>query len=222
MKVWILNFHGIGKPHARVDESERPYWVSETRFARCVELCARHRATTAITFDDGNKSDIEVAAPALSAAGLTGSFFVLSDRVSHNHYLSAENMRELVDRGMEVGTHGAAHLNWRHLPDGELDRELVGARTAISDIIGRPVTSAAIPFGSYNGHVLRALRRRGYARVYTSDGGATRNRAWLQPRTSIRCDTDLTALEAAMTTGEPVARVVRRKVSMALRQALPF
>jgi len=45
-----------------------------------------------------------------------------------------------------------------------------------------------VPFGSYDRHVLRNLRRTGVTRVYTSDGGWARSGTWLQARTSIRSE----------------------------------
>ena len=53
-----------------------------------------------------------------------------------------------------------------------LEEELVGAKQLLQATVGRPVTQAACPFGSYDRPVLRALRRSAYRYVYTSDRGA--------------------------------------------------
>jgi hypothetical protein len=55
----------------------------------------------------------------------------------------------------------------------------------IQEMVGRPVTEAAIPFCLYDRRVLRHVRSAGYRRVYTCDGGWARSSAWLQPRTQI-------------------------------------
>ena len=102
-------------------------------------------------------------------------------------------MRELHHAGMVIGSHGWAHRDWRSLDWGplgavEVEEEMVRARRRIGKLIGTDVSEVAVPFGSYDRHVVRALRRTGVTRMYTSDGGWTRSGAWLQARTSIRAD----------------------------------
>jgi peptidoglycan/xylan/chitin deacetylase (PgdA/CDA1 family) len=94
---------------------------------------------------------------------------------------------------MAIGSHGWKHRDWRTLdwgPGGavEVEEEMVRARQRIRRLIGSDVSEVAVPFGSYDRHVVRALRRTGVTRMYTSDGGWARTGAWLQARTSIRAD----------------------------------
>jgi peptidoglycan/xylan/chitin deacetylase (PgdA/CDA1 family) len=91
---------------------------------------------------------------------------------------------------MTVGSHGWAHRDWRRLDAREAGEELGEAHRVLSELTGRPVTRVAIPFGSYDRHVLRRLRLAGVTRAYTSDGGRARPDAWLQARTSLRHDLD--------------------------------
>jgi hypothetical protein len=64
----------------------------------------------------------------------------------------------------------------------------VRARRHLERLTGSEVSEVAVPFGSYDRHVVRSLRRAGASRVYTSDGGWARPGAWLQARNSIRGD----------------------------------
>jgi peptidoglycan/xylan/chitin deacetylase (PgdA/CDA1 family) len=89
---------------------------------------------------------------------------------------------------MLVGLHGWAHRDWRRLGATQVIEELVDASRILGELTGRPVTSVALPYGSYDRHVLRRLRGIGMTRVYTCDGGPARPDAWLQPRTSVRHD----------------------------------
>ncbi len=102
-------------------------------------------------------------------------------------------MRELHRAGMVIGSHGWAHRDWRSLDWGprgasEVEEEMVRARQHLGRLTGTDVSEVAVPFGSYDRHVLRALRRSGATRVYTSDGGWARPGTWLQARTSIRAN----------------------------------
>ena len=59
------------------------------------------------------------------------------------------------------------HRPWRELGDSALHEELVDAKRILEDVVGRPVTEAACPFGSYDRRVLRrAAQRRLPARVH--------------------------------------------------------
>ncbi len=95
----ILNFHGIGTPHAGVDAAERPYWISREFFTDILDLVAG-RPQVGWTFDDGNASDLEAAAM-LEARGLNGEFFVLAGRFGPEHYLTRN--RSSIRSGMTLG-----------------------------------------------------------------------------------------------------------------------
>jgi peptidoglycan/xylan/chitin deacetylase (PgdA/CDA1 family) len=96
---------------------------------------------------------------------------------------------------MRIGSHGAAHLPWRHLAPDRLREEIVDSRRVLEEVCGVAVDTAACPFGSYDRRVLRGLRRAGYRFVYTSDGGASAGSAWLQPRTSVTRSMALAAVQ---------------------------
>ena len=117
-------------------------------------------------------------------------FFVLAGRLGEPGRLDADGVRELVAAGMRVGSHGWAHRDWRRLDAGQAARSSAPPTGCSAELTGRPVTRVAIPFGSYDRHVLRRLRRAGVTRAYTSDGGRARPDAWLQARNSLRPDLD--------------------------------
>jgi len=194
----IFNFHGIGEPRRALEPGESDYWVPISWFDGFLDLIAglppERRAEITITFDDGNASDYDIALPRLLARGLTARFFVLAGRVGQAGSLSAGQIRALRAAGMGIGVHGIAHLNWRRIDDAALDTELRDGRRRLEDIIGEPVSEAAIPFGSYDRRVLRFLKRERFAAVFSSDGGSYRTGRWLRPRNCVRHDMPLTAI----------------------------
>ena len=133
----FLNFHGLGNPGAHVDADERPYWLSAECFAAILDLVAPARAHAHITFDDGNESDLVLALPMLRKAGLSASFFVLSDRIGQPHYLSDNGVKALRAAGMSIGSHGGAHVRWTTLTDGEIGNEISRSFVRLSGIFGR-------------------------------------------------------------------------------------
>ncbi len=89
---------------------------------------------------------------------------------------------------MGIGCHGMRHRPWRGLGETELREEHVEAKAMLEQIVERPVTEAACPFGSYDRRVLRSLRGSGYRRVYTSDRGTTGPEDFLQARNTVGPD----------------------------------
>jgi peptidoglycan/xylan/chitin deacetylase (PgdA/CDA1 family) len=188
----ILNFHGIGTPHRGVGSDERAVWISRDRFIALLDHVAALRSEDgmpiAITFDDGNASDADVALPELSKRNMKAAFFVCAGRLDAPEYLSRAAVRDLLAAGMEVGSHGMHHRDWRALDDAALDEEVGTARKRLEETCGRPVTTVAIPFGAYDRHVLARVRAEGFACAYTSDRGFARRNAWLKPRNTLRAD----------------------------------
>jgi peptidoglycan/xylan/chitin deacetylase (PgdA/CDA1 family) len=188
----ILNFHGIGTPHPAVGPDERRVWMSREKFAALLDHVAAVQAAQpmpiAITFDDGNASDADIALEELSRRNLKAAFFVCAGRLDTPQYLSRAAVRDLLDAGMQVGSHGMHHRDWRTLDDATLDEEIGTARLQLEEACGRPVTTVAIPFGAYNRRVLTRVRAEGFACAYTSDRGYARRTAWLKPRNTLRLD----------------------------------
>ncbi len=212
MRYIILNFHGIGTQPQRREPGEEVYWIAPDRFETIAARVAalRDRVRVGITFDDGNASDLTEGAEGLARHGLTAAFFPLTDRLDTPGNLSAADLRSLMAMGHRIGSHGAAHLDWTRLDAAGFARELDEARAILSGVTGAPVDEAALPFGRYDRRVLAELRRRGYRRVYSSDGGAVRSDRAPLPRHSVRADTSDATLEHWLTGTDGPARRLRR------------
>jgi len=210
--MMYLTFHGLGRSPRPLDEGEASVWVDPDRFTAMLDVVSERRGDATITFDDGNDSDVEIALPALRDRDLPAAFFVLAGRVGDPDSLSWPALTALREEGMTIGSHGMAHRDWRTVTDAELDDEVVAAREVLEEGLGHPVRQAACPFGGYDRRVLRCLRRAGYERVFTSDGGFVRRDRWLTPRTTVHAEDDVDWLQAVLarpsllTTAESAAR----------------
>jgi len=175
-----------------LDHGEGQVWISVEQFEGLLDA-AVGRPDVTITFDDGNLSDLEIGLPRLQERGLSARFYVCAGLLGEPGRLDESGVRELHRAGMVIGSHGWAHRDWRSLEWGprgasDVEDEMVRARRHLEELTGSEVSEVAVPFGSYDRHVLRTLRRTGATRVYTSDGGWARRGDWLQPRSSIRAD----------------------------------
>lgn len=216
----ILNFHGIGTPHAGVDASERPYWVSEKQFVDILDMVERRPDADDVlwTFDDGNRSDLDIGAPALSERGRSGVFFVLTGRFDDPNYLDHDQIRHLMAMGMAVGLHGRDHVDWRQIDVAQLNAETVDARNDLMDVIGQPVDQVAIPFGAYNRKIISHLVKCGFSKINTSDGGPSRSTDRVLSRTSVRSDMSLDRVTELIEDRLPARRKIRRQASTFVRR----
>lgn len=214
----ILTFHGLGDPPAAIAESERMVWVPVAWFEGILDALPARGVQLA--FDDGNASDARHALPALLERERGARFFPLVGRIGAEGYLSAKDIARLASAGMSIGSHGVHHRDWRTLAEDDLHEELAGSRRALSEIVGAEVVEAACPFGSYDRRVLRALRAAGYRRVFNSDGGSSRERSWLAPRTSVNRGRPLghwLDLAAAGASGRPDPVLLGKRIVKRLR-----
>lgn len=219
----IVNVHGVGDPPPRtLHEGEDDVWISVGQLEGLLDA-AVGRPDVVITFDDGNLSDLEIGLPRLLERGLRARFFPCAGLLGEPGRIDPSGVRELQRAGMVVGSHGWAHRDWRELDWGprgaaEVADEMVRARRDLERLTGSEVTEVAVPFGSYDRHVLRALRRTGVRRVYTSDGGRARADAWLQPRTSIHADDDPDWPRRLMVDRPPLGRRVRTRAALVAKR----
>ncbi|MGZ4171245.1 MAG: polysaccharide deacetylase family protein [Solirubrobacteraceae bacterium] len=183
MDELILTFHGLGAPPDDVSDSERKVWVPVQWLEAIVDVLPS--SGVRIAFDDGNRSDVDDALPVLIRSGRSAQFFVLAGEFDKPGRIAPADVATLQRAGMRIGSHGLHHRDWRRISDHELAGELTESRRALSEIVNLDVVEAACPFGSYDRRVIKALRTAGYARAYTSDGGATQGERWLAARTTI-------------------------------------
>ena len=213
----FLTFHGIGKPHKNAPSGEDPYWIERDAFCRVLDE-VRSRPEVRITFDDGNRSDLEFAMPALKARNLKGEFFVVSDRIDEEGYLSRIDLMALIAEGMTIGHHGMYHQPWATLGPDALQAEIFGARSALQEACNTEVGHSACPLGSYNRSVIALLRRAGFKRVYTSDGGAALPTDWLVPRNTITKTEELAKVRTALSAKPFSAVGLKRRLKMLIKR----
>jgi len=189
-----LTFHGLADPPASLPDSEKRYWLPIPAFDRFLDQAALS-PDVQVTFDDGFLSDATIALPRLQQRSLHATFFILAARIGTPGYLALEDIRTLLAAGMSIGSHGMNHRPWRRLSPEDLHQEISAAKARLEDLLGISITQAACPFGAYDRAALRALKRAGFSRVYTSDRGFAHSSAWLQPRNTITASTPLDHLD---------------------------
>lgn len=145
-----------------------------------------------ITFDDGWVSNYDVAAPILDEFGFTATFFPMTGSIGTKNHLTYEQLRELTERGYEVGSHSITHPNLPRPEPGEtleahqarIRSELADSKQAIEQATGKPVAALAYPHGTYDETVMAMAQDAGYRLAFSIDRGAADERSyrWRLPR----------------------------------------
>ncbi len=125
-----------------------------------------------LTFDDGYADFVSYALPVLERHGFTATVFPIAARLGGDNewdpdgprkpLMTPEQVREVADLGMEIGSHGMWHVSLISVTDAELTRELRESRSALQDISGQEVAGFCYPYGDLNDRVMAAVRKAGY------------------------------------------------------------
>lgn len=150
-----------------------------------------------LTFDDANASDL-ACARRLYSMGYSALHFIPTAYLGTAGRLGQDDVRELVQLGMGVGSHGHRHVHLVHLSDAALRDELDRSKGLLEDVVGHRVQHISFPGGVYNRRVVDAARRAGYEYFHTSDWGVNtdvqRHRRILR-RVAVFAGTSLAAFE---------------------------
>jgi len=180
----VLMYHALYREigTAEIDSEDIPYAVSESEFVsqldRIVERGAGtftdgHAPDVVITFDDGHRSNLEIAAPLLAERGLSAYFFVTSGFIDKRAgFMSSTQLRELSDvPGMIIGSHGVTHRFFADMTDSDAFEELADSRTCVESMTGKTCESMSFPGGRYTSKTLEMMHPSGYVQWFGSDTG---------------------------------------------------
>src|SRR5207249_277403 len=149
-----------------------------------------------ITFDDGWKSQYEVAWPIMKNFGYPFTMFLYCEGVAGGNLgggqaITWEQLADMRDNGIDIEAHSATHQDLREghtvmviEPGGKrtkkkltgaeyeqwLQNEVVGCKQLLEQRLGIKVNCFAVPFGNYNDHVKEVARNAGYEAMFTVYG----------------------------------------------------
>jgi peptidoglycan/xylan/chitin deacetylase (PgdA/CDA1 family) len=148
-----------------------------------------------VTFDDGWKSQYEVAWPIMKKYGYPFTMFIYTEGVrggslGGGEAITWEQLADMRDNGVDIEGHSATHQDLREghtitlISGGKRSRtkvtgpqyeewmqnEVVGSKQLLEQRLGIKVNCFAVPFGNYNEHVKEIARNSGYEAMFTVYG----------------------------------------------------
>ena len=151
------------------------YKISKEVFTKHVRTISQYceskgidKENIVLTFDDGGVSFHTIIAPILEEYGWRGIFFISTNFVGSNEFLSQEQIIDLCKRGHIIGAHSHSHKVLTDISLEDVKYELSTNKDCLETILGRPIETISIPNGSYSTDVLKIAIDTGFQSIYTS------------------------------------------------------
>jgi peptidoglycan/xylan/chitin deacetylase (PgdA/CDA1 family) len=138
-----------------------------------------------LTFDDGFSSDWDIVFPILLKNNATATFFVVTDWIGKEGYLTKSQIKKMSAAGMQIGSHSHTHPNFYDLDSYEVVREIRISQQCLKNIVGKDITAFSFPFGYENSNLIKLVFEEGYTFCCTSRHGIITRLMTSLPRNSI-------------------------------------
>ncbi len=213
----VLMYHNIGY-------DEDIYTITPETFSAHIELFSRHRDSVIITFDDGYRSIKDSAIPVLLEAKLRVIVFpvveMLGRQLEGRQLLDSEDLKDLLQKGVEIGSHG---LNHKEITSQEvLEYEAARSKEILEDLLGCSVDYFSMPRGVMPKGGVDLLKDLGYKAVFVSEPDRWDGSGFLVPRFVVRKTDRLSSLSRLLkeSPGEIFKRKVQRQLIWGIKGLL--
>lgn len=187
----ILLYHAIGEPveiewhpslimpaslfeeHLQYLSQEGYKVISVGELVKLLSTNGSLEKVVAMSFDDGYKNNHSDALPLLKKYNATASFYIVDREVGKGVYMNKEQLLNLIDNGMEIGSHTINHAPLALIDPKYLPWEVGSAKKFLeAKLPGYVVNGMAYPNGGYNEKVINALKEYKFSYGLTGKVGA--------------------------------------------------
>lgn len=177
MNKTVLMYHDVYETSVKESgfqtDGANHYKITEASFEEQLRSIKEYPIT--YTFDDGGVSFYTIIAPILEKLGLVGHFYIATDRIGCEGFMSEAQIKDLHQRGHMIGSHSCTHpSDFRELSFKARKKEWENSVQRLSGLIGEPVKEVSIPNGFLLEDDLPIFKSLGIATIYTSKLGEKR------------------------------------------------
>ncbi len=175
---------------AQLDELQRQGYttISLREFLRARKgLAELPEKPVVLTFDDGYDNNYTTLLPLLEARGMKATVFMVTNDIGEPGYLTWEQLRDMQQRGIEIGSHTANHQPLTEMSPAEADDELRLSKLIMEWNGLSTIYVFSYPNGKYNSELPVLLQKNEYLAAVTGDPGLNtfQTEPYLLQRTNI-------------------------------------
>jgi len=131
----------------------------------------RYRRPIMISFDDGFADNYEVAFPILQRFGVRATIFMITYRIGHEGFLTAQQIQYMEASGLvRVEPHSHFHSVFPYIETDEVRWQIETSNAILQEITGRDHRVFAYPFGAFC-TATRAIAAEYYDIAFAVDNG---------------------------------------------------
>jgi sugar transferase (PEP-CTERM/EpsH1 system associated) len=186
----ILLYHDICNDEFdinKVESARKPYVIKISEFEKQVAWMAKngyrgvscgfwvedkggneYKKSSVIVFDDGLISNYKKALPVLKKYNMKATFFITAANVGKDGFMGWDNIKELLNSGMEIGSHSLTHAIPTSLTEKELEKELMESKSLLESNLKTKIDYFSSPTGFYNDLLPDLAKKAGYKAVLIS------------------------------------------------------
>lgn len=180
--------HSLAVEPTAFEQQLRSFLRRRFRPASAAETLIGRGRLLHVTFDDAFRS-VARALPVLERLGVPATVFACPSYAADGRPLAVpelaaeaarlpdelatmnwDQLRGLVESGIEVGSHTSSHAHLSRLDGDHLERELRDSKAQLEDELRRPCRFLAYPYGEEDARVRAAARGAGYEAAFALPG----------------------------------------------------
>lgn len=180
-RVCTLMYHDVydvsNKESGINIDSNYPYKIQKEAFEEQINEISAYIETSGVdkeyirlSFDDGGVSFYNIIMPILEKYGFKGYFFIATNFIGQDGFLTEQMIKEMHSRGHVIGGHSHTHRQRMHtLPYKELEQDWEECIKTLNRITGDHIDIVSLPNGFESRTIFDVLQELGIKEVYTSE-----------------------------------------------------